>query len=94
VTSVSPIIQTKFLAGGDNLTITGTGFVSGSSVTVGGTACTNVTYVSGTVHSCLAPAKLGGSYLVVVSNPDTGVSNSTTVVVTYNSGEFHECYHI
>eukprot|EP00798_Chlamydomonas_sp_ICE-L_P006952 gene6952-3969_t len=85
VTAVSPIVLAN-LSGGINLTITGSGFVSGSTITVGGTACINVTYVSGTALTCLAPAKSGGTYPVVVSNPDTGVTNATTVVVTYNSG--------
>eukprot|EP00798_Chlamydomonas_sp_ICE-L_P009273 gene9273-16424_t len=86
VTAVSPIIQANNLSGGDNLTITGTGFVNGATVSVGDTACTSVPFVSATSLNCIAPAKPGGSYPIVVTNPDSGFSVATNVVVMYNSG--------
>ena len=93
VTAVTPVVQANYLAGGDNLTITGTLFVDGANVSVGGTACTNVTFVSVTSLSCLAPAKPAGNYSVVVTNPDTGYSNASTVMVTYTAynGESLSC---
>lgn len=117
VTFVTPVIQTKFLAGGDILTITGTGFVNGAAVIIeadgfvemalkaigntstavdsvtealdvdNATLCTNVTVVSNTTITCTAPAKSGGTYPVVVINPDLGYSISTKVVIIYQSGE-------
>eukprot|EP00798_Chlamydomonas_sp_ICE-L_P026429 gene26429-17529_t len=74
VTAVSPIFQANNLSGGDLLTITGTGFVRSATVSVGGTQCTNVTFVSATTLTCTAPSKLGGSYPIVVTNPDSGFS--------------------
>eukprot|EP00798_Chlamydomonas_sp_ICE-L_P022659 gene22659-29809_t len=85
VTAVSPIVRTHFLLGGDNLTVTGTLFAMGANVSVGDTDCTNVTFVSVTSLSCFAPAKPAGNYSVVVTNPDTGYSNATTVMVTYTA---------
>eukprot|EP00798_Chlamydomonas_sp_ICE-L_P026428 gene26428-17528_t len=95
VTSVSPVIQANNLLGGDTLTITGSLFASGATVSVGGTACTADTFVTATSITCIAPAKPAGSYAVVVTNPDTGFSAATTAVVSYASGpaEQYCCYH-
>ena len=83
VTQVSPISQNRGLSGGDRLTITGTLFAAGATVTIGGTTCTAVTVVSPTSIACTAPAKAAGSYPVVVTNADTGFSVATAIVVTY-----------
>eukprot|EP00798_Chlamydomonas_sp_ICE-L_P024847 gene24847-10503_t len=80
VTSVSPVVQTKNLLGGDTLTITGTLFVMGATVSIGGTACTSVTFVSATSITCTAPAKPAGSYPVVVTNLDAGYSTAENIV--------------
>eukprot|EP00798_Chlamydomonas_sp_ICE-L_P022678 gene22678-29831_t len=86
VTSASPIIQANKLSGGENLTITGTRFVMNATVSVGGTACNNIIFVSATSLNCIAPAKSGGIYPIVVINPDSGFSVATHVVVKYNTG--------
>ena len=65
----------------------GTLFVTGATVGIGGDACTSVTLVGATSITCVAPAKSGGTYAVVVTNPDKSFSLATTVVVTYQSGE-------
>eukprot|EP00798_Chlamydomonas_sp_ICE-L_P022677 gene22677-29830_t len=83
ITAVSPIIQTKFLAGGDNLTITGSLFAAGATVMIGETACNNMIFVSATTLYCIAPAKPAGGHAVVVTNTDTGFNMAMTVVVTY-----------
>ena len=69
VTSVAP--PTGAVAGGTAVTITGTGFVSGATVTFGGTAATGVTVVNGTTITCTTPAHAAGAVTVVVTNPDT-----------------------
>jgi hypothetical protein len=60
-----------FFMGGSTVTITGTGFRTGATVTIGGSACTSVAVASGTELSCVAPA---GTALatadVVVTNTD------------------------
>eukprot|EP00798_Chlamydomonas_sp_ICE-L_P009246 gene9246-16396_t len=90
VTAVTPVNQTKFLAGGDVLTITGTLFATTSTISIGGTRCyaaggTSITFTSATSISCVAPAMRGGSYAVVVTNIDTGYSMAENVTVTYQS---------
>jgi hypothetical protein len=49
--------------------VTGTGFVSGATLTLGGVAA-NVTSVTGTVISATTPADAPGTVDVVVTNPD------------------------
>ncbi len=69
VTSVAP--TSGFPAGGTAVTITGTDFVSGATVTLGGTAATGVTFNSSTSLSATTPAGVLGAVDVVVTNPDT-----------------------
>jgi uncharacterized protein YmfQ (DUF2313 family) len=57
-------------ARGDALTITGTAFVSGATVTLGGVACTDVVFVSVVALTCVAPSHSIGVVDVVVTNPD------------------------
>jgi hypothetical protein len=60
-----------FFMGGSTVTITGTGFRSGATVTIGGSSCTGVTVLSGTSLSCVAPAGTAlASADVVVTNTD------------------------
>ena len=48
-------------AGGTAVTITGTNFAAGATVTFGGTAATNVVVVNGTTITATTPAGSGGS---------------------------------
>jgi hypothetical protein len=75
ITSVSPL--TGSMAGGTNLTITGTAFASGATVTVGGGTCTNVAFVSATTLTCRTPSGALGAVDVTVRNPDTQQSTKT-----------------
>ena len=67
VSSVSP--NTGSTAGGTAVTITGTNFVAGATVTFGGTAATNVTVVLGTQITATTPAGSAGTVAVTVTNP-------------------------
>jgi uncharacterized protein (TIGR02145 family) len=67
ITAVSPTYGEP--AGGAPLTITGTNFMAGATVTIGGTACTGVTVNSSTEITCITPAKAEGTYPVVVTTP-------------------------
>jgi hypothetical protein len=69
VTSISP--GSGPTAGGTGVTITGTAFVTGATVTIGGTAATNVTVVSATSITATTPSGAAGAKSVVVTNPDT-----------------------
>jgi hypothetical protein len=68
VTNVSPSSGTS--AGGDTLTITGTGFASGASVTIDGAPATAVTVVNATTISAATPPGIAGPVDVVVTNVD------------------------
>jgi hypothetical protein len=57
-------------AGGQTLTITGSGFISGASVIIDGATVSVVSVVSGTQITFVAPAKAAGSYSLYVINPD------------------------
>ena len=70
-------------AGGQTVTLTGTGFASGATVTVGGTTAPAVSFVSATTLTITTPVKAAGDYDVVVTNTDTG---SATFIngISYN----------
>lgn len=67
VTAVSPSIGSS--AGGTPITITGTNFVSGATVTVGGASATNVTWINATTITATTPSGSIGARDVVVTNP-------------------------
>jgi hypothetical protein len=64
------------------VTITGTNFVSGATVTIGGTLAQDVSVVNSTSLTATTPSGTAGSASVVVTNPDNQVSNSD-VTYTY-----------
>lgn len=66
-------------SGGATLTITGTNFQSGATVTVAGAACANPN-VTPTQISCTVPAKSAtcGPQSVVVTNPDSQMAADST----------------
>jgi len=76
VTVVSP--SSGSTAGGATVTVTGTGFLAGASVTFGGAAATNVAVNSSTSISATTPAHSAGAVNVVVANSDgqTGTLSS------------------
>jgi hypothetical protein len=69
VTSVTPNVGP--IGGGTNVTVSGSNFFTGATVTFGGTAATNVTVVSATTITATTPAHAAGAVSVVVRNPDT-----------------------
>jgi len=75
VTSVSPVGGT--IAGGSAVTINGTGFNAGATVTFGGSAATNVVVVSSTKITARTPAHAAGSVNVTVTNTDTSTGTLT-----------------
>jgi len=64
-------------AGGTSITITGTGFVAGATVTLGGTAASNVAVLNTTSITALTPAHAAGAVDVVVTNPNAQSGTST-----------------
>jgi hypothetical protein len=73
-TSVSPLSGPT--SGGTVITVAGTGFVSGATISIGGTAATGVTFVSSTRLTARTPAKPAGGYNVVVRNPNGATANT------------------
>lgn len=69
VSSISPASGPT--VGGTSVAITGTGFVNGATVTIGGAAATGVSWNSATSLSATTPAGTAGAKDVVVTNPDT-----------------------
>ena len=55
-------------AGGETITVTGSNFQTGATVTVGGTSASSVTVVSTSSITFVAPAKTAGDYDLVVTN--------------------------
>lgn len=79
-------------AGGLTVTITGTNFVAGASVTFGGTPASAVAVVNPTTITAVTPARAAGAVTVTVTNPSflagslangfTYIAPSTTPVVS------------
>ncbi|HET9227126.1 MAG TPA: M12 family metallo-peptidase, partial [Thermoanaerobaculia bacterium] len=78
IATISP--KSGSTAGGTTVTITGTGFQAGATVTFGGTPGTGVAVVSSTRINVLSPARSTGKVAVVVRNPD---NQSATVTDGY-----------
>jgi len=82
VTSISPNSGT--INGGTAVSITGTGFLAGATVSLGGTAATGVTVVNSTSITATTPAHAAGTVNVVVTNSDTQ-SGTLTQGFTYTT---------
>jgi phosphatidylserine/phosphatidylglycerophosphate/cardiolipin synthase-like enzyme len=82
ISSVTPNSGT--VAGGTSVTIAGTNFVTGATLTFGGTAATNVNVANATTITATTPAHAAGAVNVTVTNPDTQ-SATLTNGFTYTS---------
>lgn len=74
ITSINP--ATGAAAGGTQIMIGGTGFVTGATVTVGAVAATGVVVASSTAIVCITPAHAAGAVDVIVT---TGGGTDTEV---------------
>jgi hypothetical protein len=74
IDKISP--ATGAAAGGTAITLTGTNYTPGATVTVGGAAATNVTVVSEKKITCTTPAGTAGARDVVVTT-DAGTVTKT-----------------
>lgn len=84
VTSITP--NSGNINGGTAVTVTGTGFLAGATLSLGGTAATGVTLVSSTSITAVAPAHAAGAVNVIVTNTDaqSGTLNSGYTYSTSN----------
>jgi hypothetical protein len=85
ITSVVPASGPFF--GGKPVTINGSGFHSGATVTLGGTAATNVTVVNATTITATTPAHAAGAVSVTVTNSDS-TSASLSAGYTFKPQQF------
>lgn len=76
ITAVAP--ASGPLAGGDDLTITGTGFRPGAALTIGGNSAVNVNVLNETTIECESPPGSAGDANVVVTNLDGQASSPAT----------------
>ena len=70
LTSITP--DTDTVAGGTSVTLIGENFQAGATLTIGGNAATEVTFVSSTELTARVPGGIAGDANVVVTNPDGG----------------------
>jgi hypothetical protein len=70
-------------AGGETITVTGSNFQSGATVTVGGTAASSTTVVSTTSITFTTPAKAAGDYDIIITNSN-GLTARLTNGISYN----------
>ncbi len=77
VTSISPAAGP--LTGNTLVTLTGTGFIPGATVTFGGVAATSVTVVSATTITALSPAGAGAVGVTVTTPSGTSASLAADV---------------
>lgn len=82
LTSISP--NSDSTSGGAAVTLTGTGFQPGATVTIGGAAATSVVVVNFNTISAIAPAGSAGAANVTVTNFD-GRSSTLTGGFTFNA---------
>ena len=76
VSSISPTFC--MTNGGIPATITGSGFVSGAQITVGGRPASSITFISSSQLTCLLPWGTSGSADITVVNPDNGTGTLTS----------------
>lgn len=93
VTDIWP--STGPTSGGTPVTITGTGFVSGATVTIGSNAA-SVTFGSSTSLTVTTPAGTAGAKNVVVTNPDTQTASISSRFTYASSSQCspdpNDCY--
>ena len=73
------------IGGVSTVTVTGTGFVSGSTVYVDSVVATQTTYASSTSLTAALPTMSVGTYAIYVKNPD-GTAGVLANAVTYTTG--------
>lgn len=90
VFSVSPSIGGP--GGGETITISGHGFISGATVTIGGRAATDVNVLSSSTITAVVPAgRAGAADVTVTQNP--GVCSCTQVTDTITDGFTYDPPH-
>lgn len=82
IVSISP--NKGPFVGGTNITLNGVGFTKGSRIKIGGTTCSQMTYVSPVRVICLTPQHTIGPKDIKIENAD-GQNETLTQAFTYIS---------
>ena len=72
------------------MTITGTNFVTGATVTLGGTAATSFSVVNSTTITATTPAHAAGAVSVTVTNPDAQAATLANAFTYVSCGADHQ----
>lgn len=80
ITAISPTSGTE----GTSVTLTGTGFLAGITVSIGGVTCSSPSLVSSTQLTCTVGAHIGGSATVTILNPNTQTATSSSSIFSYS----------
>lgn len=84
VSAISP--NNGSTSGGTAVTITGSNFVSGATVNIGGTAASGVNVTSATRITAITPSHSAGTFGLTVTNPD-GQSGSLANAFTFTTSQ-------
>ncbi len=87
ITDVSPVSGSD--VGGVTITLTGTGFLTGATATVGGAACTSPTVVNSTSFTCVTPASATAGAVDIVLTNTLGSQPTGPRTATYTNGYTH-----
>jgi parallel beta-helix repeat protein len=82
VTGATPVCHSS--DGGTTITIAGSGFANGASVTIGGAAATNVTVVDDGHITATVPPQAPGWAKIVVTNSDGSSATATNAIRVYS----------
>ena len=82
VTGISPTSGTT--AGGTPVTVSGTGFLAGATLSLGGTAASNVVVSNSTTITATTPAHAAGAVNVTVTNTDSQSGTRTNGYTYYD----------
>jgi surface protein len=74
ISDISP--KSGAVSGGSTVTITGSGFVSGVIVNIGGNSCSGISIADSTTLTCMLPSHTLGAVAVTVTNPDSQTTSA------------------
>ena len=84
--TISSVAPAQLLAsGGQKITIFGSGFMKGATVTLGGNTCLDPVWLSSREILCTAPSGTAGSASVVVNNPGGATGTGSSLLTYLNS---------
>ena len=77
----SVLPNTGALSGGATITISGSNFLTGATVSIGGSVCSSVNVLNATSLTCITPAHIVGSVDITVTNPDSQLGSLSSAFI-------------